>query len=103
MEVETGNRDDTSAEEVLPLDARWYAKAELINDNVKKLYQNISICHGFSICIGEMMVKFKGGTEQNNWMKDKSVKEGDNLWTICSKATGLCYKIIPAAIIVNTH
>ena len=40
-ERETVNWDETSTEEVLSIDARWYAKAEPLTGNVKKVSQNL--------------------------------------------------------------
>ena len=102
-EGETGNGDDTSAEEVLPLEARWYAKAALLIDNVKKVSQHLFIWSGFSVSIDETTKKFKGRSKQTFRMKNKPVKEGYKFWEVWCAATGFCYKVIPAARVGNKN
>ena len=60
---ETGNGYDTSAEELLTIDARWYAKASLLIDNINRLGR---LCRwpGFALSVDETMKKFKGRSKQ---------------------------------------
>ena len=58
------NGDNTIAEEVLPLDARWYAKPELIIDSYNNLLQCICRCTGIEVSIYDMMKKFNGILKQ---------------------------------------
>ena len=53
-----------SVEEFLPLDERWYEKAALLIDNVKKVSQHLFIWSGFSVSIDETTKKFKGRSKQ---------------------------------------
>ena len=76
MEDKTGNGYDTSAEEVLPLDARWYSKELIIIDNINKASNCLCKGTGFEFSIGEMRNKFKGIPNQTFWMKNKPVEEG---------------------------
>ena len=60
MEGETGNGGDTSAEEALPLDSRWYEKLELLIVNVNKVLRlHLCIWPVFEVSFGETMKKFK--------------------------------------------
>ena len=49
-----------SAEEVLPLDARWYEKSALLVDNFNKVPQRLCRRPRFVVSIDEIMEKFKG-------------------------------------------
>ena len=57
---ETGNGYDTSAEEVLPLYAGWYAKSSRLIGNINKVSGRLSIYFGFAVSIDDTMNKFKG-------------------------------------------
>ena len=46
-----GNGDDTSVEEVLPLDTRLYVKAALLIDNLNKVPHSLYIWNGFEVYI----------------------------------------------------
>ena len=74
--LETVNGDSTRAEELLPLDARWYAKAPLLIDNVNNFLGHLCRWPGFAMSIDKTMKKFKGISKTKKWMKNKPVKKG---------------------------
>ena len=69
---ETGNGDDTSIEEVLPLNIKWYTQVSLFIDNFYKVHQRLCRWSGFVVSIDEIMKKFKGILKQN-LEKEKSL------------------------------
>ena len=59
MQREIVNGYDTSAEDLLTLDARWYEKVSLFINNFNKVLQRLCIRHGFFVSIDDKMNKFK--------------------------------------------
>ena len=59
-EAETGNGDNICSEDVLNLDVRWYSKASLLIDNIKKMLHHLGIWPSFAVYIDKMTNNFKG-------------------------------------------